>query len=249
MSARFHAPDARASGDLVTLPAEETGHLSRVLRLKTGDAIRVFNGRGGEFDAVIEREDRRGALVRVGPPRSAAPESSVAVTFAPAVLKGDKMDDVVRDAVMMGAMAIQPVVSDRAEVTLAALDRGRRRDRWERVAVASAKQCGRAVVPAILVPCTVDDLLEAAGNATRERQVLMFVEPGASSSAARLGELTLAVPREAIVIVGPEGGWSAAEIARASARCRLVTLHGTIIRADAMPTVALSALLTTWGAL
>ena len=99
--------------------------------------------------------------VRVDGARDAVAEPRVAVTLAQAALKGDKMDDVVRDAVMMGVAAVQPFVTTRSEVTHAALVRGRRRERWERIAVASAKQCGRATVPAILEPQSFEDVVLA----------------------------------------------------------------------------------------
>ncbi len=117
MNARFHAPDAKTPGEVVPLPDDEAEHLTRVLRLKPGDAVRVFNGRGGEFDAVVEQAGKNGVLVRVGNAQRPAPEARVAITLAQAVLKGDKMDDVVRDAVMLGVAAIQPIVTEHAEVT------------------------------------------------------------------------------------------------------------------------------------
>src|SRR5262245_57627751 len=109
MPARFLAPDARATGALVALPADESAHLTRVLRLRSGDAVRVFDGRGREFDAVVEQAGKSGVHVRLGAAREAAAERRVAVTLAQAVLKGDKMDDVVRDAAMIGVSAVQPL--------------------------------------------------------------------------------------------------------------------------------------------
>src|ERR1044071_8552307 len=152
MHARFHAPDAERPGDVVTLPPDESEHLTRVLRLKAGAPVRAFNGRGGEFDAVVDRAGKDAVRIRVGSARTAVREAQVAVTLAQAVLKGDKMDAVVRDAVMMGVAAIQPVVTARSEVTLQSLIRGKRQERWARIAVSSAKQCGRAVVPVFLDP-------------------------------------------------------------------------------------------------
>lgn len=249
MTARFYAPDAHAVGETVTLPRDEAGHLIRVLRLAPGDAVRIFNGTGGEFDAFVAGTSRRLVHVTLGDRRTAAPEAAVAITLAPAVLKGDKMDEVVRDAVMMGAVAIQPLVSARTEVTLPALERARRRERWQRVAVASAKQCGRAVVPAILQPCT----FAAAGAAIAESRLptpaLMFVEPNASTGSVSLSEVPARPPREATVVVGPEGGWSPDEIAQGAATCRLVTLRAPTLRADAMPVVALAGLFARWGEL
>ena len=247
MNARFHAPDARAPGDVVPLSLDEAEHLTRVLRLKPGDTVRVFNGHGGEFDAVVEQAGKSGALVRVGTVQRPAPEARVAITLAQAVLKGDKMDDVVRDAVMLGVAAIQPIVTERAEVTRASLARGQRRDRWQRIAISSAKQCGRATVPHILEPFDFGDLVEALAKMTLPQPALMFVEPDAGEDATRLSELDLSPQRAATVIIGPEGGWSGSEIEQGASVGRLVTLGGRTLRADAMPVVALSALFTIWG--
>ncbi|HEX5109629.1 MAG TPA: RsmE family RNA methyltransferase [Vicinamibacterales bacterium] len=249
MPARFHAPAAHATGALVALPAQEAAHLTRVLRLRPGDAVRVFDGSGREFDAVVEQAGKSGVHVRVGATRDAAPERRVAVTLAQAVLKGDKMDDVIRDAAMMGVSAVQPVVSARSETTLAALVRGRRRERWERVAVASVKQCGRAVLPPVLPPCTLESLLAGLRQARPAATALMLVEPSASAEADPLRELALPPPRAATVIVGPEGGWTPAEVAATEDMCCLVTLRGPTLRADAMPVVALAAVFAKWGEL
>ena len=243
---RFYAPAARA-GEVVALPPDEAQHLTRVLRLEEGAAVRVFDGRGHEFDAWVDRAGRAGATVRVGGVREAAPEPRVAVTLAQAVLKGDKMDDVVRDAVMMGVGAIQPIVTARAEVTLATLKRGARLERWHRIAVSSAKQCGRAVVPLIAEPCTHRALLDGVSRRTVPAPALMFVEPSASADAITLLDLDAHPPHEVTAIVGPEGGWTPEEIDR-SAACRLVTLGPRTLRADAMAVVALSALFTLWKA-
>jgi 16S rRNA (uracil1498-N3)-methyltransferase len=244
--ARFHAPDAERPGDVVTLPAEEAEHLTRVLRLKAGAAVRVFNGRGGEFDAVVERAARGGTQLRVGHAREAAREAGVAVTLAQAVLKGDKMDAVIRDAVMIGVAAIQPIVTARSEVSLSSLRRGSRRERWERIAVSSAKQCGRAVVPAILEPRPFEDVAASLVAITLPRPGLMFVEPAASVDAMALSDLDGVPPREATLIIGPEGGWTAEEVERGSASSRLITLGPRTLRADAMPLVALTALFVRW---
>ncbi len=96
-----------------------------------------------------------------------APETRVPATLVMCVLKGDKMDDVVRDAVMLGATAIQPIVSERTEMGSAALARSRRVERWQRVAVSSVKQCGRAVVPPVREPADVRALPRRARRTAR----------------------------------------------------------------------------------
>lgn len=247
MRARFYAPAAHAIGAVISLPPDEAAHATRVLRLTRGDHVVIFNGRGQAFTAIVQSARRNGVDVVVGAFCDAAPEARVAVTLVQSVLKGDKMDDVVRDAVMVGAAAIQPMITARSETTRAALERARRRERWERVSVSSAKQCGRAVVPAIHEA----ESFEAVAALIDERQLpgpaLMLVEPGADAEAASLGELEGPLPREASLLVGPEGGWTPDEIAAASGRCRLITLGGRTIRGDAMALVAMAALFAKWG--
>jgi len=245
--ARFYAPAAENAGDLIDLPRDEAEHLTRVLRLRIGAAIGIFNGRGREFDAVVERATKSGVRVRIGDVKApAARESRVAVTLAQAVLKTDKMDDVVRDAVMMGVAAVLPIVTTRSETTLAAVARGRRVERWQRIAVASAKQCGRATVPPILEPRPFADVPAAVARLVLPGPGLMFVEPSAAAEGVTVGDLDPAAPHETTVLIGPEGGWTPEEIEQASAACRLVTLGGRTLRADAMSVVALAALYTRW---
>jgi len=245
--ARFLAPGSYGEGDEIDLPDDEAQHLSRVLRLTSGATVRVFDGRGHEFDAIVTRATKSAATVRVGASRASAPEPRVAVTLAHAVLKGEKMDDVVRDAVMMGVSAVQPIVTARSEVSLIAVARGHRLDRWARIAASSVKQCDRAVVPPVLAPMTLDSLLEALGRLTLPQPALMLVEPSAADAVQSLADLDPTAPREATVIVGPEGGWTPEEVDRAAAVCRLVRLGGRTLRADAMAAVGIAALFTRWG--
>jgi 16S rRNA (uracil1498-N3)-methyltransferase len=248
---RFFAPDLDPGDETVVLPRDEAEHLVRVLRASIGDEVAVFDGRGNEFlarvDSALRRDVRLTLLTRLTP----AAEPGVAITLVQAVLKGDKMDDVVRDAVMLGASAIQPVVTERVETTVAALLRGQRVERWRRIALASAKQSGRAVLPEVRTPLAFNDWL----SEPRPETVLMLVEPrampqsqardGAGGSLSSLRDL--AVPRDAAIVVGPEGGWTAAEIGAAGARgLSLVTLGERTLRADAVPIAAMSIALFQW---
>lgn len=246
MNARFYAPAARAEA-VVALPDDEARHLARVLRLRAGDPVVVFDGRGGEFDASIERIAGDQADVRIGGARVPAAEPRVAVTLAQAVLKGDRMDEVVRDAVMMGVAAIQPVVTTRTEVSAATLARARRRERWERIAIASAKQCARAVVPAIHEPRESHALADAIAARHLPAPAWLLVEPSAAGGAAGLRDIDPAPPREATLVIGPEGGWTRVEIEALAGVCRPVTMGARTIRADAMAVVAIAALFTRWN--
>jgi 16S rRNA (uracil1498-N3)-methyltransferase len=188
---------------------------------------------------------KRGATVRALERAAPAPETRVRTVLAAAVLKGDKVDDVVRDAVMLGVDAIQPLVTARTEIAVTALARGHRVERWQRVAVASVKQCGRAVVPPVLEPLTLERYMAAGAMGAH----IMCVEP----SAAMGGVVTVRdvpAPAAAHLVVGPEGGWTPAEVERAAAaHWVLLSLGARTLRADAVPLVALSALLAMWSEL
>jgi 16S rRNA (uracil1498-N3)-methyltransferase len=242
---RFHVPEVNGAAERVELPDAEAEHLVRVLRLGVGDEVDVFNGRGAMWRAEIVQADRKAAAIRPLQPLEPARELGVPVTLVMSVLKSDKMDDVVRDAVMLGVSAIHPVVSERTETSLSAMARGNRIARWERIAVSSAKQCGRAVVPSIHVATPLDWCWTEKTAAAR----VMCVEP----SAAFADVVPVQQVRKAAavqLIVGPEGGWSVTEVAAAhDSGAILMSLGSRTLRADAVPIVGLTALLTSWGEL
>jgi 16S rRNA (uracil1498-N3)-methyltransferase len=242
---RFFAPTLDPGDETVVLPREEGEHLARVLRIGVGDTVIVFDGRGHEWLARVVSILRRDVRVQLVSRAEPAAEAAVSLTLAQAVLKADKMDDVVRDAVMLGVAAIQPIVTKRAEVTVAALMRGARVERWRRVALSSVKQSHRAVLPDVRMPLTFETLLDEPAPALR----LMLVEPAASANAESLSAIQHAQPpSDALLMIGPEGGWTAEECAAAASRgVRLVTLGHRTLRADAVPVAAISVLQFLWG--
>src|SRR4051794_20583149 len=231
--------------ETVVLPREEGEHLTRVLRLGIGDTVSVFDGRGIEFMARVVAVERRDVRVQLTARVEAAAEAAVPLTLVQAVLKSDKMDDIVRDAVMLGVNAIQAVVTTRSEVTVAALLRGARVDRWKRVALASVKQSRRAVLPEIRTPLSFGHFLDEPQPAL----ALMLVEPSVDAAPEPLSRLRdRPAPADAAVMVGPEGGWTDPEWTAARDRgVRLVTLGHRTLRADAVPVAAISVLQFLWG--
>jgi 16S rRNA (uracil1498-N3)-methyltransferase len=242
---RFYVPGVNSTADRVELPEDEAEHLVRVLRLGAGDEVEIFDGRGNLWRAEIVQVGKKSAAVRPIAPGTPARELGVAVSLVISVLKGDKIDDVVRDAVMLGVTSIRPVVSERSEIGLAAMARSSRVARWQRIAVASAKQCGRAVVPVIHDAAPLESCWPEKPRGLR----VMCVEPSAV-----LGEVvpvqSIAKPASAELIIGPEGGWAVSEVAAAhDSGAILMSLGGRTLRADAVPIVALTALLTIWSEL
>ena len=165
MPPRFFAPNLGAGTDLVALSREEARHLTRVLRLGAGDTVTVFDGRGNEFLARVEDVARHQVAVRPLRRTEPAAEPSVTLTLAQAVLKGNKLDHVVRDATMLGVAVIQPLLTLRANVPASARRQGGAVARWQRIAVASAKQCRR--VPEVRPPLELERFVGVDESALR----------------------------------------------------------------------------------
>jgi 16S rRNA (uracil1498-N3)-methyltransferase len=241
---RFFVPDLDAARQYAPLPADEAEHLTRVLRARAGDEIAVFDGRGREFAARVAAVSRRNVSIELLGPIAPADECAVSVTLAQAVLKGDKMDDVIRDAVMLGAARIVPLITDHIAVRLSTIEAGKPADRWSRVALASTKQCGRATLAAVDAPVPFATFLTSSPAPL----TLLFVEPSASGSPTSLRSfIGKPAPSSVAVLVGPEGGWSEQEHhAAVAAGCTPVTLGNLTLRADAVAVAAIAVVRFLW---
>src|ERR1700730_13057245 len=181
---RFYAPPVAFAPDKksVTLGAEETRHARDVLRLQSGDEIFVFDGTGREFHCTVQTINRDSTelsvIAEVEPTRT---ESSLNLTLAIALLKGEKFDLVIQKTTELGVKRIVPLDTERADVRLRDNDDAKKRvARWQRIALEAAKQTGRACVPEVTAPLTFNSLLmvspvdekKSPTNATR----LMFSE-------------------------------------------------------------------------
>jgi 16S rRNA (uracil1498-N3)-methyltransferase len=246
MLPRFFAPDLQPAQSSTTssiaLPPDESAHLTRVLRLRVGARVLVFDGRGTQHVASVATIGKSDVTVNVLEPFPAAPEARIPVVLAQAVLKGDKMEAAIRDATMMGVSAVRPVITQRTVVPRSAADQPGVQTRWHRVAIASAKQCGRAVVPRIEPPSAFEVLLEDVSIDTK----LLLVEP-AAASAVNLTSLDGATPDSAMILIGPEGGWTEEEVQRAlAAGFRPLSLGARTLRAESAPLAALAVLSWAW---
>jgi 16S rRNA (uracil1498-N3)-methyltransferase len=239
---RFYAPGARGDGRPIALSSDEAHHLTHVLRLAPGADVTVFDGAGGEWRGRVASTGRRGVTIDLGDPVTPVAEPPVRVTLGMALIKGDHMDTIARDATALGVSAIVPLISAHVTVPKRAWKGEAARDRWQRVAVAAAKQSRRAVVPAIAPVTPFEEVVRYAGDAA----MFICVEP--ARAPRTLGETGWRPPASALVLVGPEGGWSDAELSMAAARgARPLVLGPRTIRAELAPVVAISALWTRWG--
>lgn len=230
---RFYAPRLAFSPDekSVVLDRDETLHLRDVLRLHPGDEVFVFDGTGREFRCAVAAINRNSSdltvLSEVEPSR---PESPLNLSLAVALLKHEKFDLVVQKATELGVNRIISVSSDRADVRPRSDEQaGKRVSRWQRIALEAAKQSGRARVPEIAPPVSFADFTQ---NKAEADLALMFAERAGQS----LGTVceSFANPLASLVaLIGPEGGWTDAEIQTArDSGWGIVTLGGRIMRAE-----------------
>jgi 16S rRNA (uracil1498-N3)-methyltransferase len=255
---RFYAPPESfaADGARVTLSAEETRHLRDVLRLREGEEVYVFDGRGDEFLCAVGAGHARERATlevraRVEPQR---PESPLALTLAAALLKGEKFDLLVQKATELGVSRLAPVLTRRADVRLRdEREAARRVERWRRLALEASKQSGRARVPAVEEPVAFDSLV--AREAGPEEMRVLFAERGGTSlseawGVAGAGDATAVAQTPAAVtaLVGPEGGWADEEIDDARRQgWRVVTLGGRTLRAETAAIAVVTLLQHLYG--
>ncbi len=235
---RVYLPEGLPA-DGATLPEHVTHYLASVVRVRPGTEIGLFDGHGHEWRARIAGVTRRSIAITDITACTPIPEPVVRVTVAVGILKGEQMDNVVRDLTALGAARIVPLISDHVAVSSRAWRGDRAGERWHRVAAAAAAQCGRAVVPIISEPTPLPALLEEPDDYR-----LAAVEPGAPGLRA---PAWTPVPASVLLLIGPEGGWSADELAQcARADVARLSLGPRTLRAELAPSVALSTVWAAW---
>jgi 16S rRNA (uracil1498-N3)-methyltransferase len=216
---------------------EAAQHVSRALRLKTGDAITVFDGRGGEYEAVLQCIDRDRVEVKVGAFRDIDREPALRIGLVQGLPEADKMDWIIQKAVELGVAWIQPIVCDRSVVRLSAERAARREAHWRRVAISACEQSGRNQVPEVRPTQSFQGWIAEPSTLSR-----WMLQPAAPPLAARSRP---AGPFE--LVVGPEGGFSEREVDLLSSRAEAVSLGPRVLRTETAPLAALAAIHALWG--
>ena len=233
--ARFHTDLALRAGSTVVLPEEAAHHAVHVLRLRAGEEVTLFDGRGGEYAGRIAAIERLRVSVEVLAHRALERESPLAVTLVQGVSAGEKMDFTVQKATELGVAALQPLVCERSTGRIAGERAAQKRAHWQRVAIAACEQCGRNRVPEILAPLALEQYCRdaAPGNG-----LLLSPEAHVSlrEAAAQLGKaVTLAA--------GPESGFTGRERALiAQSGFVPVRLGPRVLRTETAALAALAAL-------
>jgi 16S rRNA (uracil1498-N3)-methyltransferase len=193
-------PEQLASAPRVKLTAGQSQHLLAVLRLRPGDALEVFDGRGARFRAVLAADG-----LEIGAALPAA-RRRVDVVLVQALAKGEKMELVIQKATELGVARIVPLAAERSVVRLDARRAAPRAARWRRIAQEAARQCGRADVPVVDEPCGWEGVFALLREDPERRGLLLDPE----ERALRLGDAARGAPR-LLLAAGPEGGFSPAE--------------------------------------
>ncbi|MEY2891980.1 MAG: hypothetical protein RJA98_1888 [Pseudomonadota bacterium] len=241
MPARFHVPLPFAAGDTLELPAGPARHV-QVLRLQPGDALTLFNGEGGQWQAEVLEMGRKTVSVRLIAPEAAdEPELPQRVTLALGMPANERMDFLIEKATELGVAAVQPLVCERSVLRLSGERAERKREHWHGVAVAASEQCGGTRVPLIHPVMTLTEWLRSAGasDAAGCRMVLSTGTAPALEAVAAGVAKPAATPTYTL-LSGPEGGLSAGEEAAARvAGFAPASLGPRILRADTAPLAAL----------
>ena len=189
------------AGARVVLPDVTANHLARVLRLREGDACVLFNGDGQDHDGRIASIGKREVVVELQASRAVDNESPLHVTLLQGIARGEKMDLILQKATELGVAAVVPVSGDRTEVRLDAERAGKRLAHWRSVLESACEQSGRARVPALGAPATLD----AAARAIDGEGLRLVLDPQGEH---RLDSLHSPAGGNVWIAIGPEGGWS-----------------------------------------
>lgn len=239
---RIYVDSELEEGGEIRLQGDPAHHLLKVLRLRQGDELVVFNGRGGEYAAYVKQATRHAVDVGVRAFNETARESPLRITLVQGVSRGERMDFTIQKAVELGVSAIVPVLTARSVVRLDASRRTRRHDHWTSVVVNACQQCGRTVVPQLAEAVELDRWLEHGFQPADGPGFVL--SPHAGPAPPDVG----GQPDAVTLLVGPEGGLSAEEQAQAeSAGLIAVALGPRILRTETAAVAALTALQLKWG--
>lgn len=228
-------------GDL-SLPHDATQHALRVLRLKGGDLVTLFNGDGRQYRARLVAADPRAASIHVEAVEAPVRESPLRITLIQSLARGEKMDWIIQKATELGATRILPVTSERSEVRLDGARGEKRLDHWRAIAIAACEQCGRNVLPEIGAPESMEACLAAQPHASSE--VRWMLHPDGT---ARLRN-TEAAAADVMLAVGPEGGFSDNDlVALRQAGFDALALGPRILRTETAGLAAMAALQAVQG--
>jgi 16S rRNA (uracil1498-N3)-methyltransferase len=229
-----------ATGTTLRLDDNAFNHAVRVLRLKPGASLTLFNGAGGAFAATLLEVGKREAWAQIKEALPGEVESPLQVTLAQGVARGEKMDYTLQKAVELGVAAIQPLFTERGGVDLTGERRARKVEHWRSIVIGACEQCGRNRLPALHEPRLLTDWLAQPVEAG----LRLLLDPLAKHGLRGLEPPTGPV----LLLIGPEGGLSPAEINQAQATgFTSIRLGPRVLRTETAGVAALAASQALWG--
>jgi 16S rRNA (uracil1498-N3)-methyltransferase len=241
--ARFYVPHPQIEDGILKIEGDEVKHIRKVLRLKRGDEVFIFDGSGKEYAGTIVKEGPFSVSIKVRNSFFSPEEANLSITLAQSLLKGEKMDYLIQKATELGIKRIVPFNSSRSIPLLEESRRLERHHRWEKIAIAASKQCGRRVLPQIDPPGDYPQILESVPEGSLR---LILWERGGE----RLKDILKPIGKEKEIffIVGPEGGLSQKEVEVATkAHFIPIALGKRILRSETASLCLLSILQYEWG--
>lgn len=238
---RFFTNSPLALNASVQLSESAAAHATRALRLNVGDNAVVFNGDGFDYDCELNSIKKNEVIVKITNARKVSNESPLNITLLQAVSSGDRMDFTIQKAVELGVICIQPITSQRSVVKLSAERAEKRTEHWQNVAISACEQSGRAFVPKVFQPMSLENWLSRnpIANATR-----ILLNP---IGARRLAEIQKPAT-EIQLLIGAEGGFSQGEITLANAHgFQSMVLGPRILRTETAALTAISVMQSAWG--
>ena len=221
--------------------ADRARYLTRVLRLRSGDTINVFDGAGNEYLATLTRIAKNSATISVGKPVETSVESNLRVHLVQGVSRGERMDFVVQKATELGVKRITPVLTEYGVVKLDDARAAKRRDHWQKVAASACEQCGRVRLPLVDTPVSLKNWF---GAPPEQVDTQLILKPDADTPLCGIG----APATKICLLIGPEGGFSDDEYDDATiAGFEAVSLGPRILRTETAATAALAILQSKWG--
>jgi 16S rRNA (uracil1498-N3)-methyltransferase len=241
---RVYLDAALAAGGTATLSASAAAHITRVLRLEVGAALRVFNGQGGEWDATVASIRKDTVTLAVGVHHAVERESPLQITLLQGIARGEKMDLILQKATELGVTRIVPLTMLRSTVKLDAATAQRKQEHWQGVIISACEQCGRNILPLLNAVST----FEHAVLVSQGLKVLLAPDAESLSMSALLAAAAPKARQQVTLLVGPEGGFDPRETAIAMAagfqRCRL---GPRVLRTETAGLAAIVALQTIAG--
>lgn len=237
---RFYIPPHLWNPDKLALDPGESHHALDVLRLREGDRVTLFNGAGSEATAEITSAKKDALTLRKVQVSKSAP-LSCEITLAQAVPKGKNMEFIIEKATELGARAIAPLLSERTIFQADVEEALKKKQKWQRVAIEACKQCGQNWLPEVQTPLTPKAFFESGQKF--DLMLIASLQPDAVHLKKVLSEFGTSRPSRVLVLVGPEGDFTPAEISLAKSHgCRPVTLGPIILRTETAALYCLSVL-------